>query len=87
MRYSFVKSVEQFPFLMLIVAQLPILPLKYSKIYKSGGLQLPKGERKILSNANPQNFEDTRPKNYGTTVKNGTLTKILSIPELGTALH
>ena len=58
-----------------------------SKIYKSGGLKLPKGERKILSNAKTQNFEDTRLKNYGTSVKNGTITKILSIPELRAPLH
>lgn len=63
------------------MAQLPILLQINSKIYKSVGLQLQKGGRKIASNAKHENFEDTTAKNCGTKVKNGPLTKILSIPE------
>ena len=69
------------------MAQLPILPQINSKIYKSVGLQLQKGGRKIASDAKHENFEDTTAQNCGTSVKNGTIKKIFCIPEPRTALY
>ncbi len=78
---------EQFPFFIQIVAQLPILLQINSKIYKSVGLQFQKGGRKIVSGVKHENFEDTRAQNCGTKVENGTNKKVLGISEPGTSLY